>query len=80
MKKDNKDFTHMYKDAAPYMGLGVQLAATVVLMLFLGNWLDKKLGWFPVLTIAFSFLGGFAGIYNFIKAVLDINERKKKDK
>ncbi len=68
----------MYKDAAPYMGLGVQLAATIVLMLFLGNWLDKKLNLYPILTIAFSFFGGFAGLYNFIKTVLDLNERKKK--
>jgi F0F1-type ATP synthase assembly protein I len=66
-----------YSDIAPYIGLGTQLAITIVVMFFLGRWLDQKLDWTPILTITFSFIGGFGGIYNFIKTVLDLNERKK---
>ncbi|MAT58445.1 MAG: hypothetical protein CMF23_10785 [Ignavibacteriae bacterium] len=69
-----------YSDIAPYIGLGTQLAITIVVMFFLGRWLDQKLDWTPILTITFSFIGGFGGIYNFIKTVLDLNERKKSKK
>lgn len=69
-----------YSEIGPYLGLGTQLAITIVAMFFLGRWLDEKLDWSPFLTIFFSFLGGFAGIYNFIKTVLDLNERKKSKK
>ena len=59
-----------YKDIAPYIGLGTQLAVTVTIMVFLGVWLDSQFELKPVLTIIFSFLGVFAGLYTFIKQVL----------
>ncbi|HEX2962161.1 MAG: AtpZ/AtpI family protein [Ignavibacteria bacterium] len=69
-----------YAEIGPYLGLGVQLAASIVLMFFLGYWLDGKLGTGPVLTIVMSFFGGFAGIYNVIKTVLEINRKNKNEK
>lgn len=72
--------TESYKTYGPYIGLGTQLAATIILMFFLGRWLDQKLNTYPILLIVFSFLGGFAGIYNFIKTVLNLNEKKKFEK
>lgn len=77
-EQKSSKFASIYKEAGPYLGLGFQLAATMVLMFFLGYWLDGKLGTDPVLTIIFAFFGGFAGIYNVIKAVLDLNRKKKK--
>ncbi|MBI1931147.1 MAG: AtpZ/AtpI family protein [Ignavibacteriales bacterium] len=46
-------------------------------MFFLGKWLDDKIQIYPVLTIIFTLLGGFAGIYNVIKATLELNKKKK---
>ncbi len=81
MKKEKQNnLFNTYKDVGPYLGLGTQLAATIVLMFFLGKWLDEKFNLFPLLTIVFSFIGGGAGIYNFIKATLDINSKKKNEK
>jgi len=76
-KKYNSKLTETYKDIGPFLGLGTQLAATIILMFFLGRWLDKKFEIEPILTIIFSFLGGFAGIYNFIKSTLDLNKKRK---
>lgn len=78
MNQKNKNITEIYKEVGPYLGLGTQLAATIILMFFLGRWLDEKFGYEPVLTIAFSFLGGFAGIYNVIKSTILLNKKKKK--
>lgn len=75
--KSGSDFASSYREAGQYLGLGTQLAAIIVLLFFLGRWLDGVLNISPVLTICFSFLGGFAGIYNFIKAVLNLNKRNK---
>ena len=75
----SKKFSSSYKEIGPYLGLGTQLAATIVLMFFLGRWLDGKFNSSPWLMIVFSSLGGFAGIYNFIKTVLQLNEKKKID-
>lgn len=79
IKKDgNGGKSGSINEIGPYLGLGFQLAASVVLMFFLGKWLDGKFGIFPILTITFSFLGGAAGIYNVIKAVIELGEKKKK--
>lgn len=69
-----------YAEIGPYLGLGVQLAASIVLMFFLGYWLDGKFGTSPVLTIIGAFLGGFVGIYSVIKTVLDLNRKNKSEK
>ncbi len=61
----------------PYLGLGTQLAATIVLMFFLGYYLDHKIDTFPWLSLILGLFGGFAGIYNFIKTVLELNKKSK---
>lgn len=77
--KEDNSLTQTYKEIGPYLGLGTQLAATIVLMFFLGRWLDQKLDLEPILTIVFSFLGGFAGIYNVIKSTINLNHKKKSE-
>jgi len=79
-KKTVRKISTSYKEVGPYLGLGTQLAATMVLMFFLGRWLDSQLNSSPILSIIFSFFGGFAAIYNFIKTVLKLNEKKKVEK
>jgi ATP synthase protein I len=77
MNKDDEQyskFTKYYKEVGPYLGTGVQLAATVVIMFFLGRWLDGVTGWDPLLTLVFAFFGIAAGIYNFIKTVLALGK------
>lgn len=74
-------FTRYYKEVGPYLGTGVQLAATVVIMFFIGRWIDNKTGLEPLFTLIFAVLGITAGIYNFIKTVLSLsksdNEKRK---
>ena len=79
-KNLNQNLTKTYREIGPYLGLGTQLAATIVLMFFIGRWLDEYFDSEPWLIIIFSFLGGFAGIYNFIKTVLELNKKQKIEK
>ena len=46
-----------------YAGLGVQLAAALVLCALGGQWLDRKVGTDGVFTIAGAFLGFGATMY-----------------
>jgi ATP synthase protein I len=72
-----KGANNFYKEIGPYLGLGLQLAVTVTIMVFIGVWLDGKFNSDPVLTIIFAFLGVFAGLYTFIKSVLKAGNDKK---
>lgn len=68
--KDKNPFnSNLYRDYAPFLGLGLQLAATIVIMVFLGIWLDEKFNASPYLTLIFSAFGIFTGMYHFIKSV-----------
>lgn len=40
-----------------YAGLGVQLAASVLLFVWIGQWADRKFGTGGLLTIVAAFLG-----------------------
>jgi ATP synthase protein I len=68
---------NFYKEVGPYIGLGLQLAVTVTLMIFIGIWLDGQFQTKPILTVVFAFLGVFAGMYTFIKSVLKAGNDKK---
>lgn len=78
-KSNHSKLLETYHDIGPYLGLGTQLAASIIIMFFLGRWLDQEFETHPILTIVFSFFGGFAGIYNFIRTALNMNNKKKKD-
>ena len=59
------------RELGNYLGLGLQLAATVAVLAFLGIWIDKKFDTNPWLTIIFSFLGIITALYSFLKTVLN---------
>lgn len=69
-KKVPEDLRGTMKEIAPYMGLGIQLAATVGIMVAVGYYLDKKLNTSPYLIVIFSFLGIITALYQFIKTVI----------
>ena len=50
-----------------YVGLGVQLAVTVAVFVWLGWWLDSRFGWSPWGMCVLGLLGVAAGLYHFLK-------------
>ncbi|MDP2301250.1 MAG: AtpZ/AtpI family protein [Ignavibacteria bacterium] len=80
MPEPEKDsLSNTYREVAPYLGLGLQLAATMVVMIFIGDWIDKKYETSPIWTLIFGVLGIFTGMYQLIKTVLNLQSRKSKD-
>ena len=75
--KEKKTVSEGLKEAAPYLGLGTQLAMTVALLAFIGIFLDNKFDTKPVFILVCTFFGAFAGLYNFIRSVSHLTRKKK---
>ncbi len=77
-KKSNmiRENQKVYKEVAPYLDLGLQLALTIGVFVTLGWWLDKKFSLTPTLTLIFIFLGIFIGFFNFFRSINNKNPDK----
>lgn len=80
MTKDNKNFKYLIRGSAPYFNLGMELAVTICIMVFIGYYLDTKLETKPIFLIVFAFLGSIGAIYNFIKTTLKNDSKRKNEK
>ena len=74
------DLQKTIRDAAPYMGLGIQLAATMVIFVLIGDWIDKKNESGPLFLTIFALAGIGVGMYTLIKTVLNLEKKKKNGK
>jgi ATP synthase protein I len=81
--KSRTQFAHLmasYRDVSPYLGLGLQLAVSILVFLFLGRWVDGKLGTTPVFMIIGAFVGAAGGMISFIRVAMRLNEENKRKK
>ena len=53
---------------APYLGLGLEMAVTILAALGFGYWVDGKLATRPIFLIVGGTLGIVAALYHFLKA------------
>ncbi|CAN5408600.1 hypothetical protein BH10BAC5_BH10BAC5_08260 [soil metagenome] len=63
-----------------YSGLGIQLAAVILIFLFVGMWLDGKLGTGYLFTLSLTFIGFFGGFYSFYLSIMKMIEDEKQIK
>jgi positive regulator of sigma E activity len=54
-------------EAGRYLTAGLTWALSTLFFLFVGSWLDGRLGTEPVLTVVGAFVGGGAGLYWMIR-------------
>jgi len=76
-KSPFNDLNQTFKEVGPYLGIGVQLAATIILMVILGQWLDEKFEKKYLFTIIFAFLGIISGMYNLLRTLNYLEKRKR---
>ncbi|MEP6572923.1 MAG: AtpZ/AtpI family protein [Gemmatimonadota bacterium] len=60
-----------------YAGLGVQLAASIVVFVFAGQWLDRRLGTAGIFTIAGAFVGFGGTMYSLIRQLSKKDDESK---
>lgn len=72
---------HERSAAAKFAGVGLQFAVTILAFLWLGTWLDRKLGTAPLFLYLGVFLGAggaFYGMYRQLMANLERDEQAKR--
>ncbi len=66
------------------MGLGIQFVVAILLCLYAGQWLDRRLGTGPWLLVLGVFVGASAGFYAMYRALVAedkrLDERKRDGK
>ncbi|ATA67928.1 hypothetical protein CGC48_04335 [Capnocytophaga cynodegmi] len=55
---------------------GLQMAITIAICVFLGDWLDRKFpNLYPLFTVVLSLLGVFVAIYSVIRQVMNMSDK-----
>lgn len=66
-----------------FAGAGIQFAVAIVLFVFLGSWLDNRLGTSPLFILLGVLVGGGGGFYSLYRKVsaaqqADLERQKKR--
>lgn len=64
--------------AGAYAGFGLQFAASLLVFLWVGQWIDRKLGTAPLFLMLGVFVGGGAAFYSMYRKLMAIQEREEK--
>ena len=65
---------------AAYAGAGLQFALSLIVFLFLGQWLDNRLGTGPWLMMAGVFIGGGGGFYAMYRRLMTEQAREERER
>jgi ATP synthase protein I len=80
-KKKKVEIQGTYREYGPYLTLGIQLAAAIVVFFFLGDWIDKRYGTAPIGKLVGTSIGMVGGFIKFFKSVASMiadEERNRK--
>lgn len=65
---------------AEFAGLGIQFAAAILIFLFVGQWLDGKVGTNGLFTILGVFVGGGGAFYNMYRKITAAQRRDDEER
>ena len=75
--EDDSGIAKSLRDVGPYLGLGLQLAVTIVAFVLIGSWLDKKFSLNYIFTLIAGLFGIGIALYNLIRTVTYLEKRSK---
>jgi F0F1-type ATP synthase assembly protein I len=61
--------------AGAMAGLGLQFALSILLFLWVGQWIDRKLGTAPLFLFVFVFVGAGASFYSIYRKLMEQQRR-----
>jgi F0F1-type ATP synthase assembly protein I len=76
--KQKGEIRTAFQESAPFLTLGIQLAAVVLLFFFIGYWIDNKFGISPVGKLTGIVLGCVGGFFRFFKSASSLVADDKK--
>jgi ATP synthase protein I len=62
--------TAAFAGAGRYAGLGLQFAISIILFLYVGQWIDRRYGTDPLFLILGVFLGATAAFYSMYRSLV----------
>lgn len=77
------DIRNTYREYAPYLSLGFQLAAVVVVFFLLGAWIDNRYGVEPIgklIGVSVGIVGGFIKFFKSVASLMTNEERDRASK
>ncbi len=80
MKNEEKDQKSVMLSVAPYLTLGAQLAATVVVFFFIGKYADEYFGTKPWLMIVMIMVGVIGGMIKFFRTVIELSKKEEHER
>ena len=63
--------------AGAYAGFGLQFAISILVFLWIGQWLDKRFGTSPIFLLIFVFVGGGGAFYSIYRKLMAMQEREE---
>ena len=79
---DPKDPRTSASQAGDVLGVGLQFAGAIVLFLFVGRWLDERLGTEPWLLLTGVMVGAVAGFFSLYRQLVVVpreRERRRRE-
>jgi F0F1-type ATP synthase assembly protein I len=67
----------VYRDVAPYLTLGFQLAAAVIVFFLAGWWLDGRYGTSPTFQLVGVAVGAVGGMIKFFRTISTLGKQDK---
>lgn len=61
-------------------GIGLQFALSILLFLWLGQWIDRKLGTAPLFLLVFVFAGAAASFYSIYRRLMELQRRDDEER
>jgi F0F1-type ATP synthase assembly protein I len=68
----------VFRQVGPYLSIGVEFTASILLCLGAGWWIDRRFHTTPVFVLVGAFFGMAAGFYNLYRTVTGIQKRDRK--
>jgi len=76
-KPDGQSPDQILRQAAPYLTLGIQLAAGIVVFFLIGWWLDTRYEASPTFKLIGLGVGSVGGLIKFVKSVVELGKKEK---
>ena len=79
VEKPESDLGSAFRQAGPYLSLGVEFAASILICLGAGWWADRRFQTSPWLTLSGAFFGMTAGFVNLYRTAAGIQKRDRRN-